>query len=202
MIITFHGNQFFKVQAGDMTIALNPPVLAKGEKASRFGADIAVSSCQAPYASGFETVTFGDKTPVRVDGPGSYEVEGIGFDGFMSKPDTEGMYHTLYSFSFDDIRALFLGAVDRKDLFPDDAIDEMGAIDIVYVCVTHPDAYALARSFSPHVIIPMGYESTDDEALQEFLKEAGAQSKEALDKLTIKRRDIESMTGEVMYFSC
>jgi L-ascorbate metabolism protein UlaG (beta-lactamase superfamily) len=59
------------------------------------------------------------------------------------------------------------------------------------------DAQKLAVSLEPKLIIPMDY---DEKTLPIFLKEAGAEKVEPLEKLTIKRKDIEGKLGEVVLF--
>ena len=198
MIITFNGEQFFKVQAGDTIIALNPITPEKGEKVTRFGADIAISTVNINRYNGFETVTYGDKEPLCIDGAGSYESDGLMIDGFnTTKPDEDGKINTVYSFDFDDMKIAFLGSVVGKDMLPPDALEEITDSDIVFVSITDSDAHSFAVSLAPKIIIPMGYTDIKDEALIEFLKDAGAEKTEIMEKLTIKRRDIETLTGQV-----
>jgi L-ascorbate metabolism protein UlaG (beta-lactamase superfamily) len=45
------------------------------------------------------------------------------------------------------------------------------------------------------LIIPMHY---DDETLKAFLKEEGNDSVKPVDKLTLKRKDVNEMEGEVV----
>jgi len=49
------------------------------------------------------------------------------------------------------------------------------------------------------VIIPMHYDGIGQkDALKTFLKEAGAESSKPVDKLTIKKKDLEGKAGEVV----
>ena len=56
-------------------------------------------------------------------------------------------------------------------------------------------AAKLASSLEPKLIIPMDY---DESALKVFLKEIGEEKAQALDKLTIKRKDLDNKEGEVV----
>jgi uncharacterized protein (DUF2141 family) len=47
------------------------------------------------------------------------------------------------------------------------------------------------------MIIPMDY---DDAALKAFLKEIGSEKAEVVDKLTLKRKDLDNKEGEVVVF--
>jgi L-ascorbate metabolism protein UlaG (beta-lactamase superfamily) len=59
------------------------------------------------------------------------------------------------------------------------------------------DAQKLAVSLESKLVIPMDY---DEQSLPIFLKEAGAEKIEPVEKLTIKKKDIESKLGEVVLF--
>ena len=59
------------------------------------------------------------------------------------------------------------------------------------------DAHKLAVSLEPKLIIPMDY---DEKSLPIFLKEAGSEKIDPVEKLTIKKKDIDSKLGEVVLF--
>ena len=57
MIITYYGNQFFKIAQGDTVIAINPPAKdgKNGKDAARFGSVLALSTTAHPdYTSGYQ----------------------------------------------------------------------------------------------------------------------------------------------------
>lgn len=210
MIITHHGKQFFKIQLGDTTLAFNP--ISKESKAvekpAKFGANVMLSSVRHPDYYCIETVTYNDKAPFIVDGPGDYEVLGNFVKGLESKTQIDGEEHinTVYTMQFDGINMLFLGHLISRELAPAvrEAID---AVDIVFVplgekSLAPMDAYKLAISFEPKIIIPMEYDSkTDAKLLQQFLKESGDDSKKPEDKLTIKPKDLAGKEAEVVVLS-
>ena len=86
MIITYLGKQFFKIQRGDLTIALNP--ISKNskhnKKISTFGANIVLINVNHPDFNGIDTVTYGDTKPFVISGPGDYEINGIFIKGIMT----------------------------------------------------------------------------------------------------------------------
>ena len=53
----------------------------------------------------------------------------------------------------------------------------------------------LASTLEPKLIIPMDY---DDNSLKAFLKEMGEEKAEVVEKLTLKRKDLETKEGEVI----
>jgi hypothetical protein len=52
--------------------------------------------------------------------------------------------------------------------------------------------------FEPKHIIPSHFDSGKKDTLKQFLKEAGAENVSPVDKLTIKRKDIEGKEGDVV----
>jgi L-ascorbate metabolism protein UlaG (beta-lactamase superfamily) len=46
MIVTYLGHESFKIQYGDLTIAINPPSKNSDYKTSKFGADVVLQTLQ------------------------------------------------------------------------------------------------------------------------------------------------------------
>jgi L-ascorbate metabolism protein UlaG (beta-lactamase superfamily) len=59
------------------------------------------------------------------------------------------------------------------------------------------DAYKLAVALEPKLIIPMDY---NEQSLPIFLKEVGNEKVDPVEKLTIKKKDIDGKLGEVVLF--
>ncbi len=206
MIITYLGGESVKVQFSDIVIAFNPISKDSSLKASRFGADIVLSSLNHPDMNGIEQVTFGEKKPFVINGPGEYEVKGVFIKGLSSVSEygDEGKrINTIYTVTLEGMNICFLGAVNTGELSSeaDEAIDE---VDVLFVPiggggVLEPSqAYKLAVYTEPKIIIPIHYgDIGNKDALKIFLKEAGQNpSPEA--KLTLKRKDLEGKDGEVV----
>jgi L-ascorbate metabolism protein UlaG (beta-lactamase superfamily) len=205
MIVTYHGNQQFKFQLGDMVIATNPISKDSKLKSARFGADICLISVNNPDFNGSDQVGYGEKMPFVVSGPGEYEVKGIFIKGFASKSlyGGEERINTIYTFSLDNITILFLGGIDEADI-PSAAKEAIDEVDILFVPIggkgtlNAHDAYKLAVKFEPKVIIPMGFDIGEKDALKVFLKEGGDESPKPIDKYTIKRKDLDGKEAEVV----
>jgi len=203
MIITYHGADFFKVTFGDMVLAINPVSKDSKIKSSRFGADIALVSVNDTEHNGADAVSRTDKAPFVISGPGEYEVSGIFIKGFLSKT-ADGKINTIYTVSMEGMNLGFLGNFGEEAL-PATAKEANEDIDILFVPIGGEGAMEaaladkIANQFEPKVIIPAHYiELGKADALKTFLKEAGAEGVKAVDKLTIKRKDIESMQGQVV----
>jgi L-ascorbate metabolism protein UlaG (beta-lactamase superfamily) len=209
MIISYFGKQFFKVQYGDTVLAFNPISKDSKGKASRFGADIVLSTTNHEDYNGLDQVSHGETVPFPIKGPGDYEVKGIMVKGILNEGERDGKpyVNTIYSLTVDNINMCFLGALSSGKLSAEarEAIDDP---DVVFVplgangTLSSSEAYKLAMSLEPRIIIPMDYEDdAPKDALKIFLKEGGQEKVDALDKLTIKRKDIESKEGEIVLLS-
>jgi L-ascorbate metabolism protein UlaG (beta-lactamase superfamily) len=206
MIITNFGKQFFKIQQGDLVLACNP--ISKDSKSasgSRFGSVIALSTTNHPDYNGFDMVSHGDTVPFSVKGPGDYEIKDIFIKGIMTDTVIDGKKYinTIYSFSIENISICFLGCVNAGKL-SSEVRGQIDSPDILFVPVGNEellsaaDAYKLAVSLEPKVIIPMEY---DEKSLKAFLKEAGAESVKAIEKLTIKSKELAGREAEVIVLS-
>ena len=204
MVITYHGVDFFKVTFGDTVIAINPISKDSKIKSKSFGSDITLISLNSPEHNGSETTSRGEKESFLINGPGEYEVSGVFIKGFLSKSKYAGDYlNTIYTVSLEGINLCFLGALSDKDLSAEtkEAID---GIDILFVPIGGDGvldaavAHKLAVQFEPKLIIPGHFgEVGSANALKIFLKESGSESVKPVDKLTIKKKDLEGLEGDV-----
>jgi len=207
MIITYFGKQFFKVQQGDLVVAFNP--ISKDSKsssmASRFGSVIALSTTNHPDYNGFDMVSHGETVPFEIKGPGDYEIKDIFIKGIMTDTEISGKKYinTIYSLTIENINLCFLGCVNQSK-FNAEVRGQIDSPDILFVPVGNKellstsDAYKLAVSLEPKIIIPMDYESGD---LKAFLKEGGQEQVKAIEKLTIKAKEIIGREGEIIVLS-
>ena len=210
MVISYQGGECFKVSFGDTTLAFNPPSKDSKLKCVKFGSDIVFSTLADPDMNGVENASFGDRAPFVVNGPGEYEVKDIAVKGFASQSDYKGQkrINTIYFVQLEGMNLCFLGALSAPDL-PQEARQELEDVDILFTPIggagvlDAEDAYKLAVKLEPHVVIPMHYgeiEGHAESALRRFLKESGEDAK-PVDKLTLKKKDLEGKEAEIVVLS-
>ncbi len=205
MIITYFGKQFFKVTQGDTVIGVNP--IGKDSKfsgkGSRFGAEVVLSTTNHPDYNGVEILSRGDAEPVVISGPGDYEVKGIFVKGIRSDTEIDGKAYinTIYNVELEGIHMCFLGSLSKNNLSAE-AKEAIGSPDILFVPIGDnknlldpTSAYKLAVSFEPSLIIPMDYEAP---MLKTFLKEAGEEKVAPIEKLVLKKKDLDGKEGDVV----
>jgi L-ascorbate metabolism protein UlaG (beta-lactamase superfamily) len=210
MIITYHGGQFVKISQGDVVIAANPFGKDSRYKPIRFGARVGLVSVNHPDYNGAENLSHGEKVPFIVSGPGEYEVSDIAISGFLSaKPfipatqkNKEELFNTIYAVELEGIRLCILGALAQPEL-SSELIEGIGAVDILFVPISGgdllspADAEKIAVALGAKIVIPLAWD-TDEKQLTNFKKEAGAEGTLTIDKLTLKKKDLEGKEGEVV----
>lgn len=213
MIITHFNKQHFKIQLGDLVLSFNPVSKESKFDTNKYGADVVLITTDTQDYNGGEFMSHGEKKPFIISGPGEYEVQNIFIKGFGTFVDLVldskskekiKLQNTSYVMTMDGMKICFLGCL-KQDLSPEqkEIIEE---VDILFVPVSSSedmlnayDANKLATKLEPKLVLPMDY---DDASLKLFLKESGSDisKKEKIEKLTIKRKDIEGKQGEVVLF--
>ncbi len=202
MVISYLGGECFKVSQGDLTLAFNPPAKGSSLASAKFGADVALVSLHHQDFNGIENAVFGEREPFVIEGAGEYEAKGVTVRGFGNKATYDGRetINTIYSVSLEGMTLCFLGTQTEATL-PAAAKQELDNIDVLFVPVDTlgaAAAYKLTVALEPKVVVPMHYSSS---SLKSFLKEAGAESTKAEDKLTIKKKDLDGKEAEVVVLS-
>ena len=201
MVITYHGGQCFKLTRGDTTIAFDPPTKKADWPTVKFGADVVISSLHHENFAGYEQMKHGTREPFVIHGPGEYEVGEVTVRGFgvATTYDGKERFNTIYQLQFDQMNILFLGALSSPDI-DSKILGALTDIDILFVPIGGgdvlevPQASKLAVKLEARAVIPMHYNQT---ALQAFLKEEGSDTTPQ-DKLTLKKKDVNEMEGEVL----
>ena len=209
MIITYFGEQFFKIVQGDMVLAFNPVSKnAKSDIGAHFGADIALITTNRPLYNGAEQLSHGERMPFVINGPGDYEVKEVFIKGVMSNALISGKNYinTIYSFTLDNIKVAFLGALSDSEISKE-AQEMIDSPDILFIPIggekylkevnllDAKTAAKLALELEPKLIIPMSY---NVDSLKIFLKEMGEEKAEVVDKLTLKSKDLDGKEAEVI----
>ena len=207
MIITYLGREAVKIQYGDLVIALNPPAKTSSNKINKFGADIVLETLPHEDMCGGSELTYGDKKPFVISGPGEYEVNSIFIKGLAGESsydidkDDKKLINTIYALTVEGINILYLGAQDAP--LPKDAGDAIDSVDILFLPIggdgvlDAKSAYKLAMNLEPKIIIPIHFDGKKDESLATLMKEAGDHS-EPIDKLTIKKKDLDGKNGDII----
>ena len=205
MILTHHDAASIKAVAGDTTMIFGPiSKNSKRFKATSQGADIVFVSLNDIDMNGSDTAVRGEKEPFVITGPGEYEVQGFTAAGYPSKSTYSGkeLINTIYTVHFDGMSILYMGAHEGTTL-PQEVL-EMDAPDILILPVggegtmTPAEAHKIAVRLEAKIVIPVLYTEV---SLKTFLKETSLEGTKAVDKLTLKPKDLAGKEGEVVVLS-
>ena len=216
MNIQYYGHSCFKLitkphgrNTDSVTVFFDPFHKSIGLKPPQGRADIVfVSHTQH---SDHNNVGVFKGEPVIIDTPGEYSVKGIsvmGIDSFHD--DKEGALrgrNTIFVLEMEGIKLCHLGDLGTE--LNTKQMEAIGEIDILLVpvggkfTVDGKRAAKIAQKLEPKIIIPMHYkapgvklEGITDE--KDFCGEMGNCSKEKINKITIKEKDLLNKNREVI----
>ncbi|HEC94057.1 MAG TPA: hypothetical protein ENI56_01640 [Candidatus Kaiserbacteria bacterium] len=214
MVITYHGGQCIKVSCGDTSLVFDPISKNATLPAVKFGADIALVSRNHPDMNGINEVSYGGKEPFVIDGPGEYEYKNVLMRGYFSQSmygvsaqentrEKKTAVNTIYAVELEGMTLVHLGALSSKEL-PHEMREAVNDIDVLFIPITGngvlsaEDAYELATSLEPHVIIPLYKSGTGaSDALEHFLREEGT-SASHMNKVTLKKKEVLEQSSAMM----
>lgn len=213
MIIQYYGLSCFKVTTkpegrggADVIIFFSPFDKVTGLRPPQGAADIVFIPHHSPA---FNNVASLKNDPKIFDMPGEYAINGVSAIGTQALADHDNGSQrgntTIFTVQSEGLTLCHLGALGT-DLNAEQ-FDHIGDIDVLFVPIgdnigiTAKMAEKVCRSIQPRIIIPMHYkikgikEVLNDK--KDFCAEIGSCPKESLQKLTLKKKDIEEKTMEV-----
>jgi len=181
MIITYQGENYFKIQSGELSVLIDP----ENQRSLR-GANAAVNTllpAPVPTPEGDECFW--------IDHQGEYEVRGIHVRGWSVGEDG-GVEKTIYRIVFDDVTIAVFGHITKEP--PKELLEYLEDADVAIVPAGNnpylaPNATAkLLRQIEPSVVIPSLFKD-----LKPFLKELnhGNDAIKPEEKFVFKKKDLE-----------
>ncbi|MEK7162513.1 MAG: MBL fold metallo-hydrolase [Patescibacteria group bacterium] len=187
MIINHYGGDYFKIQAGDLTVLIDPENQRSYKGATLVLNTVRPALTEAPV----------ETPPFWIDHQGEYEVRGIRVEG--EKLDGSGgeeKEKTAYRMDFDEIRFGILGHLTQDT---DPKIQEfLKDCDVLIIpggekpFIGAAAAAKLIRQLEPSIIIPSFSKNP-----KPFLKEMGQEKAAPEEKLVFKKKDLTPKTMAV-----
>ncbi len=212
MIINWYGHSCFKIasQGGHLTIITDPFEKKIGLTPPRASADVVTVSHDHFDHNNVKAVS-GD--PLIINSPGEYEIKGariIGCSSFHDQKQDPGKgLNVIYLIEMDKIRICHLGDFGQ-DKLTDEQLETIGQADILMIpvggtyTINGREAAKITKQIEPSLVIPMHYKlpglTVNLVGPEVFLKEMGLDKKTAVDKLTIKKKDLTGKEMEVLIF--
>jgi len=154
-----------------------------------------------------------------IDNPGEYEVKGVFIEGIPTfnfknekAENSEKFFdgNTIYTIEVDDIKICHLGNIKQKEL-KEDQLEKIGMVDILMVPVggedtlTAKEAISIIGQIEPGIIIPMQYAvpklKMKLDKVDDFLKLSKVEDLKPIEKLVIKKSEIDSEQPKIITLS-
>jgi len=153
-----------------------------------------------------------------IDNPGEYEVKEVFIDGIptfdfkKNKEETERLFNgnTIYTIEVEDIKICHLGNFNQKEL-KEDQLERIGEIDILMIpiggngTIAAEDAVNIINQIEPGITIPMQYAvpglKIKLDPLDNFLKLLKAENVKPIEKLIVKKSEIDSEQPKIITLS-
>lgn len=183
MVITYSGENYFKLASGDLTILVDPTNLR-----SLKGADLVLKTVGGEEKD--------DEGPLTINSGGEYEIKGIRVFG-ASAGEENGDEKTIYRLEMDEITFGIIGPL-RKEPNPK-TLELVEGVDILILpaggrpFLEAEQAAKIARQVKPAIIIPSFCKDP-----RPFLKEMGSGKSEAEEKLVLKKKDLKPKAMRVV----
>jgi len=190
MYISWYGQSSFKIENKNTSVLLDPFSSKEvGLRGPNLKSDIVIFSKKINKGKISERDIF------LIDGPGEYEVKNIFIYGFSFEEKK-----TIYLIEIDQIKIGYLGEINK--LLKSEIIEKLSDIDLLIIPVGNKKtllspkkAMELIREIKPAIVIPSCYRLPDLqiplEPLEKFLKEAGIKNFEPVNRLKVKKTELE-----------
>ncbi|MCX6791959.1 MAG: MBL fold metallo-hydrolase [Candidatus Gottesmanbacteria bacterium] len=202
MEITYLGHAAFRLRGKTTTVVTDPyaPELVGLKFPKHITADIVTVSHDHPDHNAIRQI---EGTAYVVNGPGEYEIKGVGIIGISTFHDDEKGAkrgkNTIYRIEMDGLSLVHLG--DLGHTLSAEEVDALDGVDILMIpvggfyTIDPAAAVSVINEIEPSIVLPMHYGRTELSAKtfgtlatrDAFLKEIGKDSVIPQPKLTVTR---------------
>lgn len=215
MDIKYFGHSSFFIRTRDAKIVTDPfNPTAVGLKYPKAEADM-VSISHLHDDHNFREGVKGE--PLVIDWPGEFEKNKVRIFGYQTyhdkKKGEERGPNTMFKFEAENLSILHCG--DLGHMLEDSLIEEIGTVDILLIptggfyTINAQEAAKVVNEIEPSLVIPMHFQqpgmdpnlAANLSPVGDFLKEIGAEDTQAVEKLTIKKEDLNPEDLKVVVMS-
>ena len=211
MNIIWYGQSCFKIQSKDIVLITDPFDKKIGLRPPFGSADIVTISHDHYDHNNFQVIK---NNPFVIDSAGEYEIKKVTIKGIDSCHDNqegkERGQNVIYKIEMEGINICHLGDFGQDTLI-NGQLEKIGQVDILFIpvggvsTIDWKSASAIISQIEPRVIIPMHYkisgvkgELLKLDTVNKFCEERGVSSKEAVNKFSIKKKDLPQEGSETV----
>ncbi len=206
MDLTWLGYAATRMRTRTAAVVMDPYDKSVGGTMGRPDAHLITISHDDPLRNGTTGVAPADGDPMVLTGPGEYEIRGVQVESVRGRLRGEGdpaaLASTLWLFEAEQLRVAHLGGLGTPLTSPQ--IDLVSRADIVIVPIaledtlSPEDAARAVRAVEPSIVIPVGYDPSDDAPLKAFVRALGGTPEEPVSRFTINSRSFDDMARRIV----
>lgn len=211
MNIIWYGQSCFKIQSKDIVLITDPFDKKIGLRPPFGSADIVTISHDHYDHNNFQVIK---NNPFVIDSAGEYEIKKVTIKGIDSCHDNqegkERGQNVIYKIEMEGINICHLGDFGQDTLI-NGQLEKIGQVDILFIPVGGVStidwklANAIISQIEPRITIPMHYKTSGVkgellklDTVNKFCEERGVSSKEAVNKFSIKKKDLPQEGSETV----
>jgi L-ascorbate metabolism protein UlaG (beta-lactamase superfamily) len=211
MNITWYGQSCFKIQSRDVVLVTDPFDKKVGLRPFYGSADI-VTISHNHYDHSNSGAIKGN--PFIIDGAGEYEIKKVVIRGIDSFHDNKGGKergpNIVYTVKMEDIKICHLGDLGQESLV-NGQLEKIGQVDVLFIpiggvfTIDWKSANTIISQVEPRIVIPMHYKIPGVvgdllklDSADKFCKEHGISSKNAVDRISIKKKDLPQDESKIV----
>lgn len=211
MNITWYGQSCFKIQSKDTVLITDPFDKKIGLKPPFGAADIVTISHDHSDHNNFQVIK---NDPFVIDSTGEYEIKKVRIKGINSYHDNqegkERGQNVIYKIEMEGMKICHLGDLGQSNLI-NGQLEKIGQVDILFIpvggvfTIDWKSANTIISQIEPRIIVPMHYkvsgvkgELLKLDSIDNFCKERGVSSKDAVNKFSIKKKDLPQEGSETV----
>lgn len=185
MIITYQGENYFKIQSGETSLLVDPT-----NQRSFKGSSLVLNTVRPSYVE-----YDGNSEVFWIDHQGEYEIKGIHVRGW-SAGNEDGTEKTIYRVTFDEIVISVLGHITNDP--PNEFLEYLEGTDVLIApaggkpWISPPSIAKFIRQMEPSVVIPSLFKD-----IKPFLKEFNKESVPSEEKYVFKKKDLSPNAMEI-----
>lgn len=202
MDLTWLGFAATRMRTRNAAVVMDPYDKSVAGTMGRPDAHIITVSHDDRHRNGVVQVAPADGEPMVLTGPGEYEIRGVIVEGVRSslrggddsEDDPKALRSTLWLYEAEDVRVAHLGGMGVAPNAA--AMDVLSHADIVIVPIGMPDtlngadAAKAIRAIEPAIVIPVGYDPSDENALKTFVSAMAGTPEPPVSRFTVTKRDV------------
>lgn len=146
-----------------------------------------------------------------IEKPGEYEIKNVFIQGIPSFHDNsfgkERGENIIFTIESEDLRICHLGDLGQKEL-SEEQLENIGEVDILMIpvggvyTISAKEAFSIMNQLEPKITIPMHFKiknlKIELEGIEKFLKILGIKKIEPIEKLSIKKKDLNPDEAKIV----